>query len=390
MSELTGRLSTPLADHYKIRRHLGEGGMATVYLAEDLKHKCKAGVGLAPLVVTLLCIVGCATNTSRVELSTEAWPEADELFRSDPRWLGGDDAYSVDLGDERVLWLFADSWIATTATNVRDEAEMVRNSIAIQKGYDPSSASIRFYWQTVDEEPRSFFPESNGVWYWPGDGIRLENSLLIFLMKIRSSDRGLGFEVFGSTVVLVDNPDEEPDMWNVLQLSPLENDFGVIVGSASVLRMDAYVYAFGSDERSRAHDVYLVRWEADRAKVGDLSITEWWAGEAEGWVDQELLHRKPVPVFSDGQTEFTVHYEPRLDRFLEVQTKGFGPAVLAMRSASGLTGPWSEIQTVYRPPEVTRPNAFIYAGKAHPELIGADLVMTYVVNSFQFEELLAT
>ena len=39
MPEITERLSTALADRYKIERHLGEGGMATVYLAEDLKHK---------------------------------------------------------------------------------------------------------------------------------------------------------------------------------------------------------------------------------------------------------------------------------------------------------------------------------------------------------------
>ncbi len=44
MSEITSRLSTALADRYRIERHLGEGGMATVYLAEDLKHKRKVAV----------------------------------------------------------------------------------------------------------------------------------------------------------------------------------------------------------------------------------------------------------------------------------------------------------------------------------------------------------
>ncbi|MDH4045824.1 MAG: serine/threonine protein kinase, partial [Gemmatimonadota bacterium] len=38
MTETTQRLSTALADRYRIERELGAGGMATVYLAQDLKH----------------------------------------------------------------------------------------------------------------------------------------------------------------------------------------------------------------------------------------------------------------------------------------------------------------------------------------------------------------
>jgi len=38
------RLTAALADRYTIERELGAGGMATVYLAEDLKHKRKVAV----------------------------------------------------------------------------------------------------------------------------------------------------------------------------------------------------------------------------------------------------------------------------------------------------------------------------------------------------------
>ncbi len=44
MAEATQRLTTALAGRYRIERELGAGGMATVYLAEDLKHERKVAV----------------------------------------------------------------------------------------------------------------------------------------------------------------------------------------------------------------------------------------------------------------------------------------------------------------------------------------------------------
>ena len=56
MPEITSRLSTVFADRYTIERELGSGGMATVYLAEDLKHKRK--VALRVLKPELAAVIG--------------------------------------------------------------------------------------------------------------------------------------------------------------------------------------------------------------------------------------------------------------------------------------------------------------------------------------------
>ena len=44
MPDVLERLTTALADQYRIKRELGRGGMATVYLAHDLKHDRQVAV----------------------------------------------------------------------------------------------------------------------------------------------------------------------------------------------------------------------------------------------------------------------------------------------------------------------------------------------------------
>jgi serine/threonine-protein kinase len=42
--ELLPRLQVALSHRYRLERELGAGGMATIYLAEDLKHHRKVAV----------------------------------------------------------------------------------------------------------------------------------------------------------------------------------------------------------------------------------------------------------------------------------------------------------------------------------------------------------
>ncbi len=318
-------------------------------------------------------------------LQIKPWPEADRLFHADPRWLGGDDAFSIDLGNGKVLWLFGDSFVTPKSGGNRRDATMVRNSVAFQSGYDPVTAKMKFYWREAGGLPGSFFPEDGDVWYWPGHGARLNDGLLMFMMKVRSGQKTLGlvefdFDVFGWEAVLVRNPDDDPLDWTLEWLHPPQNSFGAIVGAASVTCHDGWLYAFGATN-PRFHEIYALRWPEALAAIGDLGKPQWWCGEDRGWVYQEKLSKQPQAIFDKGQNELTIHHDTHSDSFLAIHTRGLvTKAHIVMRWSNELTGPWSEPKEIYTPVESGRDRVTIYAAKSQPILTGAQYILTYVVN----------
>lgn len=287
-----------------------------------------------------------------------AWREGDQLFHRDPHWLGSDVASTVDLGGNRTLWLFGDTWVDPTGRGTRQGAKMVSNTVAVQTGANPATATLAFHWgATPTGAPAAFFPDRNGERLWFGNGIRVNDRLVFFLARVINTNAGLGFE-------------------------------GVDIGLASVLAMGLHVYAFGSPANVSSHSIFAVRWTAAEVRRGELMNPEWWAGDRLGWVsDSSGAPRRAL--FEYGQSEQSIHHDTTTRRFLAVHSRGFGPADLVMRAAPTLTGPWSDACMVYHPPEYNRPNVMIYAAKAHPTLAGADVVLTYATNTFMFAEQLA-
>lgn len=334
------------------------------------------------LLATALLIP--VTASAQTFVSTP-WPEADRLFHQDPRWLGSDAAYSIPLGDERVLWLFGDSWIAPQGKYERRDARMVSNTIGIQTGLDPSRAKIYFFWgENADGQPKHFFSPPDGARLWPSHGIRLGDRLLLFFMRVFATETGLGFEVKEWKALLVLNPDASPAKWRYRWLNPPPVLAQIIIGTGGVLIEQGYVYAFSAQEPVARHQIFLARWKVADARAGELSALEWWTGESK-WQPDRKLAGEPTPLFENAQTEFSVHRDSRTNKCLQIQSYGFGAATIGLRTAPSWTGPWRGTETLYVPPEYSRKGIMIYAAKAHPELVGADLILTYATNA-PFEE----
>jgi len=65
MANTFARLKTALADRYAIQEEIGAGGMATVYLAEDLKHHRKVAVKV--LRPELAAVLGAERFVKEIE-----------------------------------------------------------------------------------------------------------------------------------------------------------------------------------------------------------------------------------------------------------------------------------------------------------------------------------
>lgn len=332
---------------------------------------------------SLWATVACGNDWS---VQARPWPEADELFKRDSRWRGGDAANSIDLGQGRVLWTFGDSFVDLNDVpqqRHRQRATFIRNSIAIQTGYDPVRAQFQPHWQMLPSgKPAAFLPAEGEVLFWPGGGLLVDNRLLIFLMRIRNSSGGLGFKVDGWGAVMIDNPHDQPQDWHLKFIHTPQNDLKVLVGSGSSVRVGAWVYAFSAEFAT--HQLFLVRYSVPAILVGDLSQPQWWTGQRGGWVPQrDLEQHPPQPIVKRGQTEFTVHFEKRQQRYLLTQFTGFPRTPVAIRHATDLTGPWSPMQDAFRPAELDNPSPdlMLYAAKSHPEQLADGLAVTYCSNT---------
>lgn len=304
--------------------------------------------------------------------------EDNSFFKIDKYWRGADGAATIDLENGKILWLFSDTFIDIHGTSKRTGSKMINNTIAIQEGKNLQNAKMSFYWKGKNKKPKAFFELPGKTWFWTGHGALVNGKLVIFLFEEKSSTEGLGFETVGWTVAIIDNPNDDPGKWNIKYVKGPET-FGVIVGSSAVLKDSNFVYAFGVKEPG-THETYLLRFEKNNLAEGDLSGMEWWVNNS--WTKNVFEEPKSSILF-EGQTEFSVHFDEEIGKYIQIQTYGFGKATLGYRLADHLQGPWSE-PVIFYTPTLNNEKEFVYTANAHPEINSDGILITYNVNNFDF------
>jgi hypothetical protein len=358
---------------------------------------------------------------------TRVAPDAgwNAVFDRTDGWTGADAAGSVDLGDGRTLWLFADTWIGKIRDGKRAPgAWIVNNTIAIHPTdksapwRPPDPHTVQFYWGPLDKEkhptawlvppttPGRVESEENREWYWAtGGGVvgSPENGkgrrLIAFFFRVRRDPHGKGvwnFAIVGSSLAVIDNLSDPPEHWRPrvfdipktgrIEASagdriPLEMLWGL---SACVPRETASaasrVLVCGT-RKSGPFDMSLV---LARAPAESIERFDAWrfVGGSDAPSSQSTDAR---PIAKGLVSEFSVEQVDQGGRsmWVLIQSEPFFGRRIFARTASRPEGPWSAPRTVYSVPEVvTNRSYFTYAAKGHARLSRpGELLVTYLVNA---------
>ena len=320
-------------------------------------------------------------------------PQWDEAFRkADPRWLGADSASSVPLSGKKTLWLFGDTWIANPKTGQRKDGAVIRNSIAVQELVKSGPGKLSFFWKEEAHGPEAMFqPETGPGWLWPLCGIRTATALYLFFTHILPNDSILGFEVRGSLLVVVSNPEEPPEKW-VWEQHPVpffsHGSNGDLFFGVACLVHRGFVYIFGvREDWSRGMEGRsLLAARAPLEAFQRMDFKAWRFHSEKGWTKDI---DRAASLFNAAAPEMSVSFLPARGRFMAVYTSCGLSRDILVRFALKPWGPWGKPSVLWQCPEASRNNRyFCYAGKAHPELSREknQQVVTYAANSSDPED----
>jgi hypothetical protein len=357
---------------------------------------------VAPLAL-LLALSACVTPPAERPGDRCGPP----VFPYEDGWLGGDAAYSVDLGAGRSVWLFGDSFVGEPGAGTRVGSHFVHNSVAISECVN-GEWEIDYFWTPAPAggEPRAFLePEAleGERYWWLFDGFVHGAALYVGLLIVEPSEPrgplGLPFRYAGMHLARIANPGAEPDEWQV-EVLPLSTDPNALPGSAMVVE-DDYVYLFTFLDRD------AIRYPRTLARLpltalddapGDLPARLQYLAEDGHWKAGHHAADARI-VMNDDASEMSVHFHSEIGRWIAVYSfpdvsdgAADGPPSdrVQLRTALRPEGPWSAPVTIYRVPELSTdpaagrdPNTFCYAAKEHPQLArDGELILTYVCNLF--------
>ncbi|MEU6858163.1 DUF4185 domain-containing protein [Glycomyces sp. NPDC046736] len=317
----------------------------------------------------------CAPSV-HAEVNTELTERFGTYGDTAGRWTGADSAYSVDLPDGSVAWLYSDTFMGEVDENHGRpiESPFLHNSIIVDDGGDLTTIT-----GGTEAEPESLVKvagaDETQRWYWFGDGTVEGDVLQVMLLEFVKTGSGVfDFEFTGNAVATFDTDDMS--LTGVTELPESEVNWGSAIYEDPA---DGYTYVFGVEDNQADKYAHLAR-----VPSGSLTTGEWEYFADGSW---DAGPDGSARILEGVSNEFSVtRYQGKFTLVTGDATEALSAKIVAYR-ADDLTGPYTGKIELYTTPE-TGGNVFTYNAKAHPNL-GDDgrLLVTYNVNSFVPDDL---
>jgi len=321
-------------------------------------------------------------------------PKYNRLFYNQKGWIGADGSYSVKLSNNTTIWLYGDTLIGNIINDKRQITTMINNSIALQYGKNPLTADVKFFWKTTqDGKAMSFVvPTDNSGWFWPCDGIVIENKLYIFFAQIITKDdekdehpvSPFEFKVIGTWLVEIENPLDNPVVWQIKQhkipWGRFSANSNMFFGSALLKDKDSvYIYGYNENQTQEANERNMTVARVPANKMTDFAQWRFFDG-----TDWQTDITRITNLFSGIATEYSISYQPATKQYIAIYSENGMSRNIIVRFSPTPIGPWSEPCKLYEYSECNwHQNYFCYAAKGHPAISTKDneIIITYACNS---------
>lgn len=290
-----------------------------------------------------------------------------DFFTRDKDWTGGDATYSVDLKNGKTLWMFGDSFIDQVAEDrTRPSFKLINNALVLQNGDEFTT-----FQGGTNVQPRAFAePPEEGQWYWPGDGTIANGKLYMFMHGFGTGGGG-AWDFFRTSIDLLALNIETLEIESNVRLFEDPN----ISWGAAILEDAEYTYVYGVRAPNPEKFLYVARTNDDLSQAWEyFDGTEW-----------SLDETNTASIFEGVSEQFSIWKEDGTYYFL-TQHNVFGNEI-SIYNSSLPEGAFSNGKVVYCTPE-TGGDIFTYNAFAHDHIYSDSLLVSYNINSFDFNDLL--
>eukprot|EP01130_Rhizamoeba_saxonica_P001372 TRINITY_DN11234_c0_g1_i1.p1 TRINITY_DN11234_c0_g1~~TRINITY_DN11234_c0_g1_i1.p1 ORF type:complete len:370 (+),score=66.31 TRINITY_DN11234_c0_g1_i1:16-1125(+) len=349
------------------------------------------------ILATVLVIVSIFVHTDSLIIHSEPATAIQQFFKLQNRgegWLGSDVFTSVNLDENRYLFILGDTLVGNlTKKGHRNWSHMPRNSLATMRITERYMFPPEFYikYDPNNDNSGFFTSEDKNTWYWPIQGTPIKNQLYILAYSVTSNGTGaFGFSIIGTTIIKVKNPRDEILNWKYTY-HPLPNSNSNINWVTAAIAVSDYWYIVGSSEgkkesiltRIKLNDVYNLNWD----KFEYWSTIEGSSVPSYHYASENTLL---TPIFHPNIPETSLYYHDFLGKWFILEIPAFSGTV-NLRTANSIEGPWTNGVPIYQIPEPwndINDGVFCYAPKYHPMFSENNtLVFSFMSNTFNVEDL---